>query len=126
MHAVLRRRKLKLASERVVESSQHFVQPPRFWSTATAATLGSHSQPIDLFAKSAMNRMFINRSILALARKNNAAGARLASSASSKVYRSAAAAVEDIKSGSTLIVGGFGLCGIPEFLIAAVKKSGPM
>jgi 3-oxoacid CoA-transferase len=45
--------------------------------------------------------------------------------ASSKVFPSADAAVADIKSGSTLCVGGFGLCGIPEFLIEAVKKSGP-
>lgn len=44
---------------------------------------------------------------------------------SSKVYPSAAAAVADIKSGSKLLVGGFGLCGIPEFLIAAVKEAGP-
>ena len=44
---------------------------------------------------------------------------------SSKVYPSAAAAVKDIKSGSTLLVGGFGLCGIPENLIAAVKELGP-
>ncbi len=29
-----------------------------------------------------------------------------------------------IKDGSTLVVGGFGLCGIPEHLIAAVKNSG--
>lgn len=44
---------------------------------------------------------------------------------SSKVFPSAAAAVADIKSGSKLLVGGFGLCGIPEFLIAAVKEAGP-
>ncbi|RKO91070.1 hypothetical protein BDK51DRAFT_35123 [Blyttiomyces helicus] len=39
-----------------------------------------------------------------------------------KVYPSAAEAVEDIKGGSTLLVGGFGLCGIPENLIAQLKK----
>jgi acyl CoA:acetate/3-ketoacid CoA transferase alpha subunit len=44
---------------------------------------------------------------------------------SSKVFPTAAAAVADIKSGSKLLVGGFGLCGIPEFLIAAVKEAGP-
>jgi acyl CoA:acetate/3-ketoacid CoA transferase alpha subunit len=44
---------------------------------------------------------------------------------SSKVFPSAAAAVADIKSGSKLLVGGFGLCGIPENLIAAVKVAGP-
>jgi len=34
----------------------------------------------------------------------------------------AAAAVADISSGATLIVGGFGLCGIPENLIAALAE----
>jgi 3-oxoacid CoA-transferase subunit A len=37
-----------------------------------------------------------------------------------KVFESAAAAVADIPSGSTLMLGGFGLCGIPENLIAAL------
>eukprot|EP01035_Chromulina_nebulosa_P041855 gene41855-56677_t len=44
---------------------------------------------------------------------------------SSKVFPSAAAAVADITDGSTLLVGGFGLCGIPQFLIEALKESGP-
>ncbi|KAG0343587.1 Succinyl-CoA:3-ketoacid coenzyme A transferase 1, mitochondrial [Podila humilis] len=39
----------------------------------------------------------------------------------SKVYASAEDAVKDIPSGSTLMVGGFGLCGIPENLIGALK-----
>lgn len=43
---------------------------------------------------------------------------------SSKVVASAAEAIKDIKDGSTLAVGGFGLCGIPENLIAAIKESG--
>lgn len=70
-----------------------------------------------------MNRMFANRSALALARKSAVGTTRFSSS--NKLYPSAAAAVDDIRSGSTLVVGGFGLCGIPEFLIAAVKKAGP-
>ncbi len=42
-----------------------------------------------------------------------------------KVYPSAAVALADIvKDGQTLAVGGFGLCGIPEALIAAVRDSG--
>ncbi|CAN5428675.1 CoA transferase subunit A [soil metagenome] len=42
-----------------------------------------------------------------------------------KVYPSAAAALADIlKDGQTLAVGGFGLCGIPEALIAAVRDAG--
>lgn len=44
-------------------------------------------------------------------------------SSHSKVVSSADAAVADIKNGSTLIVGGFGLCGIPENLIAALVRS---
>ncbi|TJY39586.1 CoA transferase subunit A [Cohnella pontilimi] len=40
----------------------------------------------------------------------------------SKVYNSTAEAVRDIRDGSTLIVGGFGLCGIPENLIQALVE----
>jgi|SRR5690606_15112457 len=39
-----------------------------------------------------------------------------------KVYESFEKAVEDIQAGTTLLVGGFGLCGIPEHLISAVQK----
>ncbi|KAF8978014.1 Succinyl-CoA:3-ketoacid coenzyme A transferase 1, mitochondrial [Entomortierella lignicola] len=38
-----------------------------------------------------------------------------------KVYSSSAEAVKDIPSGSTLMVGGFGVCGIPENLIRALR-----
>ncbi len=42
-----------------------------------------------------------------------------------KVYPSAAAALTDIvQDGQTFAVGGFGLCGIPEALIAALRDSG--
>lgn len=41
----------------------------------------------------------------------------------SKVRSSAEEAVKDIESKSTLLVGGFGLCGIPEKLIAALNKN---
>ncbi|EWM27362.1 3-oxoacid transferase 1 [Nannochloropsis gaditana] len=41
-----------------------------------------------------------------------------------KVYESAAEAIQDIKDGSKLCVGGFGLCGIPENLIAALVQKG--
>lgn len=37
-----------------------------------------------------------------------------------KVFASAEAAVADIPSGATIMLGGFGLCGIPENLIAAL------
>ncbi len=42
-----------------------------------------------------------------------------------KVFASAAAALDGVvKDGQTIAVGGFGLCGIPEALIAAVRDSG--
>ena len=41
-----------------------------------------------------------------------------------KVVDSASDAVADIGDGATLAVGGFGLCGIPEKLIAALRASG--
>jgi 3-oxoacid CoA-transferase subunit A len=42
-----------------------------------------------------------------------------------KIYPSAAAAIDGvIRSGQLIAVGGFGLCGIPEALIDAVKESG--
>ena len=42
-----------------------------------------------------------------------------------KVYSSAAEAVKDIPTGAVLMAGGFGLCGIPENLIAALRDAGP-
>ena len=41
---------------------------------------------------------------------------------SSKVYPSADEAVADIKSGSTILSAGFGLCGTPETLIGAISR----
>ena len=41
-----------------------------------------------------------------------------------KVMESAAEAVADIPDGATLLVGGFGLCGIPELCIAALRVRG--
>ena len=42
-----------------------------------------------------------------------------------KVFPSAAAALQGVvKDGQLLAVGGFGLCGIPEALIAALRDSG--
>ena len=41
-----------------------------------------------------------------------------------KLVESADAAVADIPDGATLLVGGFGLCGIPENLIAALLRKG--
>ena len=44
--------------------------------------------------------------------------------ASSKVYDSPKAAVADVRDGSIVLSGGFGLCGIAENLLAAVKDKG--
>jgi 3-oxoacid CoA-transferase subunit A len=41
-----------------------------------------------------------------------------------KVFASADEAVRDVSDGATLVVGGFGLCGIPENLIAALVRRG--
>ena len=41
-----------------------------------------------------------------------------------KVVKDADEAIRDIRDGMTLMVGGFGLCGIPENLIAALVKKG--
>ncbi len=41
-----------------------------------------------------------------------------------KIFSSAKEAVADVKDGSTILLGGFGLCGIPENLIKALVESG--
>ena len=42
-----------------------------------------------------------------------------------KIYPNAAAALDGVvRSGQLMAVGGFGLCGIPEALIEALKESG--
>ncbi len=41
-----------------------------------------------------------------------------------KVVKNADEAIHDIQDGATLLVGGFGLCGIPENLIAALVRKG--
>lgn len=43
---------------------------------------------------------------------------------SHKIYASADDAIVDLQDGMTLMVGGFGLCGIPENLIAALARKG--
>ena len=42
-----------------------------------------------------------------------------------KVFPSSAEAVKDIPNGASILVGGFGPCGLPENLITAVKGAGP-
>ena len=42
-----------------------------------------------------------------------------------KIYTTASKAIKDIvKDGMTILAGGFGLCGIPENIIAAIAESG--
>ena len=41
-----------------------------------------------------------------------------------KVYKNAGEAIFDIQDGAVLLAGGFGLCGIPENLISALKEKG--
>src|SRR6266700_6650839 len=41
-----------------------------------------------------------------------------------KVFPNADAAVADIPDGATIMVGGFGLCGIPENLVDAIRRKG--
>lgn len=57
-------------------------------------------------------------------RVGNRALGTILSKSTGKVYPTAASAVADIPSSSKLLVGGFGLCGIPENLIAALRDTG--
>jgi len=41
-----------------------------------------------------------------------------------KVFKDAAAALHDVQAGATIMLGGFGLCGIPENCIAGLLKRG--
>lgn len=43
---------------------------------------------------------------------------------SKKIFKDAQSALEGVKDNMTILVGGFGLCGIPENLIAALKNTG--
>ncbi|KAJ3172404.1 Succinyl-CoA:3-ketoacid coenzyme A transferase 1, mitochondrial [Irineochytrium annulatum] len=49
-------------------------------------------------------------------------GIRWLTTGQNKVVGSAAEAIRDIKGGETILVGGFGLCGIPENLINELRK----
>jgi 3-oxoacid CoA-transferase subunit A len=42
-----------------------------------------------------------------------------------KIVRDAREAIADIQDGATIMLGGFGLCGIPENLITALRDKGP-
>ncbi|KAH6889834.1 hypothetical protein B0T10DRAFT_513032 [Thelonectria olida] len=45
--------------------------------------------------------------------------------ATSKLFKDADAAVADIKSGSTILSSGFGLCGVADTIIKAIQRRGP-
>ncbi|KAK7426679.1 hypothetical protein QQZ08_006857 [Neonectria magnoliae] len=49
----------------------------------------------------------------------------LSANARTKLFRDADAAVADVKSGSTILSSGFGLCGVADTLIAALNRRGP-
>ena len=49
---------------------------------------------------------------------------RLARMFASKVWKSPEAAIADIPDGASITMGGFGLCGLPENLIAAIRRKG--
>lgn len=42
----------------------------------------------------------------------------------SKIFSSAQKAIEGIKDGSSILIGGFGFCGVPMNLVNAVRLSG--
>ncbi len=42
-----------------------------------------------------------------------------------KIIANADEAVRRVRDGATILMGGFGLCGIPENLIAALRRAGP-
>ncbi|CAJ0576441.1 unnamed protein product, partial [Mesorhabditis spiculigera] len=67
------------------------------------------------------------RYVLLLTNRLREAGVRnlsLSSRLDAKIYENAEDAVKDIPDGSKLLVGGFGICGIPENLINALTKTG--
>jgi 3-oxoacid CoA-transferase subunit A len=41
-----------------------------------------------------------------------------------KLFKNAEEALQDVEDGQTLMLGGFGLCGIPENSISALVKKG--
>ncbi|CDM36966.1 hypothetical protein DTO013E5_7137 [Penicillium roqueforti] len=65
------------------------------------------------FSNPAQHQRFIARAFSSSVRRSDI----------NKVYPSAEAAVKDMKSGTTLLAGGFGLCGVPDTLIDAVLKN---
>jgi acyl CoA:acetate/3-ketoacid CoA transferase alpha subunit len=42
----------------------------------------------------------------------------------SKIFKTPLEAIHDLKEGQKVLMGGFGLCGIPEHLIEAVRQKG--
>lgn len=75
-----------------------------------------------LFAKTFSNKLMLTRGLFNRRHNQMLMQARMFSS---KIYSSPMEATKDIKDGQTLVVGGFGLCGIPSNLINALCKHNP-
>ncbi|KOS38399.1 hypothetical protein ACN38_g10779 [Penicillium nordicum] len=73
-------------------------------------------RPLQPFSTSINTRYSITAPLQSLAPKIERGG--------SKVFKDADAAVADIKSGSTILSSGFGLCGVAETLINAMRRRG--
>ncbi|KAJ1724385.1 Succinyl-CoA:3-ketoacid coenzyme A transferase 1, mitochondrial [Coemansia erecta] len=72
----------------------------------------------------AIKRQALASATRVLSRPHILAGLATASARAyhSKLFKSSDEAIEGIKSGDTLLIGGFGLCGIPENLLKAVAR----
>ena len=97
--------------------TQHFPDSPNhpnFPSDGVEA--GEHAaQHDDVYFRRRRSKVTAERGVVA-------AAAQELSASMNKVVSSADAAVADIASASTIMLGGFGLCGIPENLIAALVR----
>src|SRR5882724_9468532 len=70
--------------------------------------------------RTASNLTYSSRSIIGCSKlPGDHSGARM-----DKRIASADAAIDKIRDGATILMGGFGLCGIPENLIAAIRRKG--
>ncbi|KAK9454509.1 3-oxoacid coa-transferase [Dipodascopsis uninucleata] len=67
-------------------------------------------------------QILVSHSIMQGFQRSFSSGEKQTSDKNSKVVSSAAEAIKDISSNITLLCGGFGLCGIPETLIDALKN----
>ncbi|XP_046986382.1 succinyl-CoA:3-ketoacid coenzyme A transferase 1, mitochondrial [Schistocerca americana] len=85
----------------------------------TAEMLFVTKSVVEFVVTSARQKLLICRTTKLLSRSLSAKA-----SGSNKIYASAGEAVKDIPDGAKILVGGFGLCGIPENLISALLETG--